>query len=36
MIAKRVNRGERVEFASFFRSVVAQVEQTRNDPEYKR
>jgi hypothetical protein len=36
MIAKRVNRGERVEFASFFRSVVAQVEQMKNDPEYKR
>lgn len=36
MIAKRINRGERVEFTSFFASVVAQVEQMKDDPEYQR
>jgi hypothetical protein len=36
MIAKRVNRGERVEFESLFRSTVAQVEQMKDDTEYKR
>jgi hypothetical protein len=35
MIAKRVNRGERVVFESLFRSTVAQVEQMKDDPEYK-
>jgi len=36
MIAKRVNRGEQVDFISLFRSVVDQVEQMKDDPEYKR
>jgi Domain of unknown function (DUF3806) len=36
MIAKRINRGERVEFASFFESVLAQVEQLKDDPECQR
>jgi hypothetical protein len=36
MIAKRVNRGERVGFESLFRSTLAQVEQMKDDPEYKR
>jgi hypothetical protein len=35
MIAKRVNRGERVDFESLFRSTVAQVEQMKDDPGYK-
>jgi hypothetical protein len=36
MVSKRVERGERLEFASFFRSVVSQVEKMKDDPEYKR
>jgi hypothetical protein len=36
IIAKRINRGERVEFAFLFESVVAQVEQMKNNPEYQR
>jgi len=36
MIAKRINRGERVEFASLFGSLVAQIEQMKDDPEYQR
>jgi hypothetical protein len=36
MIAKRVNRGERIDFVSLFRSTVAQVEQMKDDPGYKR
>jgi hypothetical protein len=36
MIAKRVNRGERVEFAPLFESVVAQVQQMKDAPEYQR
>jgi hypothetical protein len=36
MIAKRVNRGERIEFVSFFESVIAQVNQMKQDPEYQR
>jgi hypothetical protein len=36
MIAKRIDRGERVEFASLFRSTLSQVEQMKNDPRYKR
>jgi hypothetical protein len=36
MIAKRVNRGERVEFEALFRATAAQVEQMKDDPEYKR
>jgi hypothetical protein len=36
MVSKRVERGERVEFTSFFRSVVSQVERMKDDPEYKR
>ena len=36
MIAKRVDRGERVEFESLFRSTLAQVQQMKNEPEYKR
>jgi hypothetical protein len=35
MIAKRVNRGERVEFESLFRSTVDHVEQMKDDPGYK-
>jgi len=36
MIAKRVNRGEEVEFVSLYRATVAQVERMKDDPEYKR
>lgn len=36
MIAKRVNRGERVEFEPLFRATLAHVEQMKDDPEYKR
>jgi Domain of unknown function (DUF3806) len=36
MIVKRIARGERVEFESFFRAVVAQVEEMKDNPEYKR
>jgi hypothetical protein len=36
MISKRINRGERVEFASLFQSVVEQVEQMKDAPEYQR
>jgi hypothetical protein len=36
MIAKRVNRGERVEFASLLHSVLAQVEKMKDDPQYQR
>lgn len=36
MIAKRVDRGERVEFESLFRATVTQVEQMKDDPECKR
>jgi hypothetical protein len=36
MIVKRIARGERVKFESLFRSVVAQVEQMKDDPEYQR
>jgi hypothetical protein len=36
MIAKRVNRGERVDFASLFASLMAQVEQMKDDPDYRR
>lgn len=34
MIAKRVGRGERVEFGPLFDATVAQVEQLKDDPEY--
>jgi hypothetical protein len=36
MIAKRVDRRERVVFASLFDSVATQVEQLKDDPEYRR
>jgi hypothetical protein len=36
MIAKRVDRGERVEFDGLFQGTVAQVEELKDDPEYKR
>jgi hypothetical protein len=36
MLAKRANRGERLEFRSIYRGLVALVEQLKNDPEYKR
>jgi hypothetical protein len=36
MIVKRIARGERVEFESFFGSVSAQVEHMKDDPEYRR
>jgi Domain of unknown function (DUF3806) len=36
MIAKRVDRGERVDFASLLREVHTQVNEMKSDPEYKR
>jgi Domain of unknown function (DUF3806) len=36
MISKRINRGERIEFESLYRSTVSQVEQLKDDPEYAR
>jgi hypothetical protein len=36
MIAKRLNRGERLEFRSLYLGVVALVERLKNNPEYKR
>lgn len=36
MIAKRINRGERVEFESLFRATVAQVEELKDHPDYTR
>jgi hypothetical protein len=36
MIAKRVKRGERVQFASLLSSMMAQVEQLKDDPQYQR
>jgi hypothetical protein len=36
MIAKRISRGAPVEFKSLFQSIVAQVEQMKDNPEYKR
>jgi hypothetical protein len=36
MIAKRINRGEEVDFASLFESVVAQVNHMKDDPDYQK
>jgi hypothetical protein len=35
MIAKRINRGEQLEFEPLFRATVAQVEEMKDDPEYR-
>lgn len=36
MVAKRVNRGEAVDFVSLFRATVAQIEQMKDDPDCQR